>query len=206
MIEVKDIALFSIYFILFAVLHSLTASLWFKRIVEAHLGKFYAFYRALYVLFSIITWILFMHLLAPKIPGNLYSIKEPLNYAFRTIRGLAVIMFIVTTLQFDILQFIGLRQLYVFFTNRGQREDKLITGGVFRFVRHPLYFFAIIFLWFTPEMSMHRFLLNFWITLYLIAGTYLEEPKLEAKYGEVYTEYKKGVSKIVPLKWIFKQD
>jgi protein-S-isoprenylcysteine O-methyltransferase Ste14 len=81
-----------------------------------------------------------------------------------------------------------------------ENPDQLFISTMHRFVRHPWYFFILVILW-TQDMYLSQFVTYWLITLYLIVGSYLEERKLIAQYGEIYRVYCKKVPGLIPLPW-----
>jgi len=85
---------------------------------------------------------------------------------------------------------------------RAYNADELVTEGVFRCCRHPLYASWVVFI--VPGIA---FLAKSWIGLstpifmYLILRVLVrkEETYLESVFGSEYLEYKKSVSCILPL-------
>jgi protein-S-isoprenylcysteine O-methyltransferase Ste14 len=81
--------------------------------------------------------------------------------------------------------------------------DKLITGGVYGKVRHPIYAADILLGWaiffFYPDVRLllaahlMMFVMIFWIRL--------EEQAMIAKFGDVYLQYKERVPKLFPKVW-----
>jgi len=83
---------------------------------------------------------------------------------------------------------------------RGKREtsSQLVIRGPYRWVRHPLYLFAILLIWATPEITADRMLFNGMWTLWIIAGAFLEERDLADFFGEAYLRYKQKVPMLIP--------
>jgi protein-S-isoprenylcysteine O-methyltransferase Ste14 len=108
---------------------------------------------------------------------------------------------LISLLQIDSLRFIGWRQFVAFL--KGQplplAEEPFVMWGVYALVRHPLYFFSLIFLWVTPSMSAASFGFALGATLYFALGSLLEERKLLAVYGETYRAYRQRVAWLVPF-------
>jgi protein-S-isoprenylcysteine O-methyltransferase Ste14 len=78
-------------------------------------------------------------------------------------------------------------------------EDLTLTiGGPYKYSRHPIYFFSIMFLLFRPTMDL--FYLTFFVLIvaYFYIGSYYEEKKMVKSFGEIYTNYQKSVSQIFP--------
>jgi protein-S-isoprenylcysteine O-methyltransferase Ste14 len=98
-------------------------------------------------------------------------------------------------MQTDPLSFLGLQQL----TGRPQGNPRLVTTGMYRWVRHPLYTAGLLFVWLTPVMTFSLLSLNLSLTAYVILGSRLEERRLVAEFGEAYHEYQRRVPSLIPL-------
>lgn len=85
---------------------------------------------------------------------------------------------------------------------RDKQKAPLITHGPYRWVRHPLYLSALVLLWSYPDLTLDRLLLNLLFSVWVIAGTLLEERKLLATYGEDYRNYQSEVPMMIP--WRFR--
>ena len=100
-------------------------------------------------------------------------------------------------------QFTGISQL------RGKSAGGLATGGgidssgVLGLVRHPWYTAVLLLLW-TGDLDMAALTGNSVLTVYIVAGTLLEERKLVHEFGDAYRSYQGRVSMFVPLKWLRK--
>jgi protein-S-isoprenylcysteine O-methyltransferase Ste14 len=81
----------------------------------------------------------------------------------------------------------------------------LEQGGLHRYVRHPLYFGTLLFIWslFFIYPYLNNLLACIVITGYTVFGAMLEEKKLVAEFGEKYVDYKKQVPMLIP--GIFRQ-
>ncbi len=76
-------------------------------------------------------------------------------------------------------------------------EEPLVTDGLHRYVRHPLYSALFLCLWGLADDPL-SFGTAAWGSLYLLIGTYFEERKLVALYGEAYRSYRRRVPAFVP--------
>lgn len=80
------------------------------------------------------------------------------------------------------------------------RPQKVITGGVFKFLRHPLYMSAILFYLALIVSTLSIISLALWIGIFLfynyIAG--YEEKLMEMKFGQEYLSYKQKTGKWLP--------
>ena len=109
------------------------------------------------------------------------------------IQLLSALLLLIALLQTDTLSFVGLRQLF-----EEEKPERLITRGLYKLIRHPLYTFSLLFVWFTPTMSRNSLTLYVGVTLYLFVGAYFEERKLLREYGEDYAEYKRKTPMMIP--------
>lgn len=174
--------------------HSLLASPAVKRIVEPKLGRAY---RLVYNGVAGIT-LLPVLALAPLLPDRLlYRVPAPVSWAMAAIQLGAVLAAGFTLLQTDILRFLGIRQLL---QSHPLPPNKLHVGGLYRAVRHPLYFFSLVFLWFSPRMSLNQLALYAAFSAYLLWGALLEERKLAAQFGPAYRAYRRRVPMLIPWK------
>ena len=73
--------------------------------------------------------------------------------------------------------------------------------GLNAYVRNPLYFGIIIFIfgYFIHQPTWMNFVSLIIIYAYLYIGTALEEKKLETVFGEEYRQYKKRVKMLIPF-------
>jgi protein-S-isoprenylcysteine O-methyltransferase Ste14 len=98
-------------------------------------------------------------------------------------------------MQTGIGSFLGLSQLM------GEKQEvspQLVTSGLYRWVRHPLYTAGLVFIWFTPFMTQNLLALYAGFTLYLVVGASFEERKLLREFGETYIEYRKRTPMLIP--------
>jgi len=72
--------------------------------------------------------------------------------------------------------------------------------GPYKYSRHPIYFFSIIFLLFRAEMSLFYLTMFISFTAYFYIGSYYEEKKMVRLFGDDYKDYQKKVSRIFPHK------
>jgi protein-S-isoprenylcysteine O-methyltransferase Ste14 len=76
----------------------------------------------------------------------------------------------------------------------------LEQGGLHRYVRHPLYFGTLLFVWalFFVFPYLNNLLACIIITIYTLIGATLEEKKLVKQFGEQYISYKRQVPMLIP--------
>ncbi len=78
-----------------------------------------------------------------------------------------------------------------------------VAEGAYRFVRHPLYLFTLLFIWSTPRFSTDQLLFNVLFTLWTVVGARLEERDLVADFGETYRRYQRSVPMLIPRPRLF---
>lgn len=180
---------------LWGVIHSILASHFFKDMVRGMVGKQgMRFYRFGYNVFSVVSFAPILYLMWILPDQLLYQVPVPWKYIMFAGQGLAVAFLLIALLQTDTLSFIGLKQFFVEEEEAGQ----LVTRGLYRVVRHPLYTFSLLFLWLTPTMSVNSLTLYLGATLYILVGAYFEERKLLRDFGAAYADYKRKTPMLIP--------
>ncbi len=194
---------------IFGLSHTLLASLELKRILVRRLGKKIAFYRLFYNLFATVEFFAILYVI-PKIDITLYDLSFPYDIIVFGIQVLAFAGLVWTGLSFDWKEFLGITQVLRYFEGTYEIEDldekpEFRISGPFKYMRHPVYFFSILFIGARPSMDVTYFVLFLSSTAYFIIGAYFEEKKLIKIFGETYIEYKKNVPFIFPKIPFFKK-
>ena len=80
-------------------------------------------------------------------------------------------------------------------------DHQLITGGIYRFVRHPIYLGVILVCFGIPTSvsSVYGLLVMSAMIPIFINRIRIEEELLIAEFGETYLAYKKTTRKLVPF-------
>lgn len=181
----------------YAALHSLLASLGAK----AHARRLFGplsdrIYRLGYNVIGAVTLLPVLAIPALEPGPVLYRIPSPLSWLFLAGQATAAVLIVIGILHTDAWHFLGLRQ--VVGPARGA-ESKLVTTGLYRYVRHPLYTAGLLFLWLTPVMTTTLLALFLSLSLYLYVGSYFEERRLLAEFGDAYADYQRRVPRLIPL-------
>ena len=153
-------------------------------------------YRLGFNIFATLTLlpILALPLLLPD--RTLYTIPLPWTLLTLTLQALAALALLVGLLQTGLWSFLGLQQLM----RPPAREDgELVVGGLYRWVRHPLYTAGLVFIWLTPLMTVNLLALYLGFSFYIVVGAWIEERKLLAEFGPAYANYRQRTSFLVPL-------
>ncbi len=93
----------------------------------------------------------------------------------------------------------GLRQVYLHLRGKEYTSPGFKTPALYRYIRHPLMLGFIIAFWATPVMTVGHLIFAVATTAYILIGILLEERDLVSLYGEVYENYRRQVSMLVPL-------
>jgi protein-S-isoprenylcysteine O-methyltransferase Ste14 len=181
--------------IVWGIIHSIMASMGFKDFLRRAFGDgFMRMYRLLYNIFSAISFAPILYLVAVLPNKDLYQAPAPWNYIMLAGQGFSAALLLVAVLQTDTLSFVGLRQLF-----ENEKSGKLITRGFYRYVRHPLYTFGLLFIWLSPNVTVNSLVMYIALTIYIFVGAYFEEKKLLREFGQEYKEYRSVTPMIVPF-------
>jgi protein-S-isoprenylcysteine O-methyltransferase Ste14 len=178
-------------------LHSLLASRRFKAALEQRFGqKAMRWHR---LIFSILGGLTILPALAMVIwlPDRvIYAIPYPVSSWFRLqqLIGLGGVAYCV--LQTGFFNFIGLDS--VLDPSRLKHPPQLVTSGLYRHIRHPLYTFTMLFLWAAPTLSWNSLALNLGVSAYFVIGSFFEEQKLLDEFGAEYVEYRRRTPAFLP--------
>jgi protein-S-isoprenylcysteine O-methyltransferase Ste14 len=177
---------------IWGVVHSFLASHLAKDLFRLRAGNS-DFYRLAYNIFAAISFLPVLYLMAILPDQPLYQVPAPWSYLMLGGQVLAAIMLFTAFLQTDSLSFVGLRQLF-----EKEKTGALVTCGLYRVVRHPLYTFGLLFIWLSSSVSQNSLSVYVGATLYTLIGAYFEERKLLRDFGEAYAEYRSKTPMLIP--------
>jgi protein-S-isoprenylcysteine O-methyltransferase Ste14 len=176
------------------VVHSLLASLGAKGAFQRRLGRGpMRLYRLAYNLIAVVSLLPVLWLLRVLPDQPLYRVPAPWSYLMLAGQGLAALLLLAGVLQTDTLSFVGLRQIL-----ERERSSRLVTRGLYRYVRHPLYSAGLLLLWLTPVMSVNLFTAYLGLTAYILIGAAFEERKLLREFGSEYSDYRSKTPMLIP--------
>jgi protein-S-isoprenylcysteine O-methyltransferase Ste14 len=196
-----DVLIIFILFAVYAAVHSLLASHGVKEDIKKNFGDLIAFYRLGYNLFAIVS-LYFIYELSPKPNLIIYDLPKPYDILILIPQFTALIGLLWSFKYICIKEFLGISQIERYIQKKYSSdldEDLTLTiDGPFKYSRHPIYFFSIIFLLFRPTMDL--FYLTFFVLIvaYFYIGAYFEEKKLVRVFGDIYKQYQKSVPQIFP--------
>jgi len=198
-----EITAFVLYFLGFALIHSVLATDNAKERVEKTLKSNLRFYRIIYNIISFLTaapafyvwWI--SSSLTSSSTSFIYILPEWISPFVKLLQLLAIGLFGYALFQNDLLEFAGLRNRNV--------ERKPITDGVYRIVHHPQYTALIILIFSQNKMTVLDLTAAVLVSFYCIVGAYIEEKRLVSSFGDGYKKYQEQVSMFIPVKWVIKR-
>jgi len=173
------------------------ASFVFKHGFERTFGaaSFQRWYRFAYNLVSLVSF-LPLALIVLFVPDHtLYTIPAPWMYLAYLVQLAALIGLVTSILHTGPLSFMGLRQVIT----GGEDKAELITTGLYRYVRHPLYTGGLLLMWLTTNMTVNLLTLYACLTTYLFIGAIFEERKLIREFGQAYVHYKAQTPMMIPF-------
>jgi methanethiol S-methyltransferase len=185
----------------YGIVHSILAANSFKARVARWVGQsaYQRFYRLFFVFMAVVTLLPVLSLTAQQPDRVIYTIPTPWVYLTVPMQVLALVALAYGVLQTGGAAFLGFQQFLDFNSQRSQpKPEKLVTNGLFRWVRHPLYTFSFIFIWLTPVMSWNLLGLNIALSAYMLVGSIFEERKLAEQFGQEYENYREKTPRIVP--------
>lgn len=194
-------------FLIFALIHSITVTRWFKHICKRTLGDTFmrVWYRAFYNAVSFFTVLIALYFIA-QVPDQELWIAPPwLHWSMRVIQ-LAGLAFGALAFEYlDTWEFMGFEQVWRYLSRRevagnieGLTDKELVTSGVYGIVRHPLYLAGIIIFTFNPNITMNGITITILADLYFIFGMFIEERRFLRIFGDQYREYMKRVPGMIP--------
>lgn len=202
--EIGGILWLIVTFALWAIVHSVTAARPFKAWVRRRLGRraHAGLYRLLYNLFALITFLPVLYVLWALVPATrLWTVPFPFNLLFLLVQGIGLVGLLVSLFQTDVFHFVGLRQAARYLSGAAEPDppSTFVRSGTYALVRHPLYLFSMLFLWFSPIMTLNSLLFDLIATLYFYLGAVHEERRLAAEFGDAYRQYQEEVPAFIPF-------
>jgi protein-S-isoprenylcysteine O-methyltransferase Ste14 len=187
--------LLTLSWLLYGVIHSFMASNYFKIFAEKIMGKYFPFYRIIY---NVLAFTLLIPVFAVQFSTKKEVFWQASDYQSITGKAIAIcgVLLISKALQgYDLREFSGLD------FNKGQEKNEFKSDGLLKYMRHPIYFGILIFVWgiFVSDASTRSLTSAVAVTIYLFIGIYFEEKKLIEVFGEKYEKYQQDVPMLIPL-------
>jgi len=187
----RDQAFVFIAWAIWCFFHSLLASLGVAERAKRMMGAQARWYRLGYTIFAVVS------IIPPMMIEKSFSTGLAVDWGrFNTVRAvifwgaLALLVWAISI--YDLKDFVGIKLT--------AQPEKLVTSGPLSIARHPIYSMAYVLIW-TRPLTDTAIISSAVLTFYLIIGTWLEERKLELKFGEAYKEYRKKTPAFFPWKF-----
>lgn len=186
-----------VFWIMYGVLHSVLASLWWKGLMSRLMKRYFSHYRLLYSLFATVTLVL--------IVIYQYNIETVMLWERTIFISVVAVLCLLAGLS---VMGLSIRKYFLYLSgidsivhvaeNPGLQQD-----GLHAYVRHPLYSGTILALWsiFALFPYLNNLVAVSAITLYTLIGIRLEEHKLRREFGNNYIEYARRVPMLIPRSW-----
>jgi protein-S-isoprenylcysteine O-methyltransferase Ste14 len=198
-----DYALLIGLWCLWCILHSGMIALRVSDYLKASLGNRYRYYRLVFNGVSIVTLIPLL-IYSRRIDAPvLYEWNGPLLWLKFMLLAVAIGLFVMGALKYDMLSFAGIRQLRSGNRHAVMSETGAIdTSGIMGLIRHPWYLGALFFIWSDDTaITVSSLIVDLLLTIYIVCGTLLEERKLVVELGDAYRHYQKQVPMLIPTRW-----
>jgi protein-S-isoprenylcysteine O-methyltransferase Ste14 len=184
---------------LFAVQHSVMARQWFKRAWTRVVPE--PAERSTYVLFSSLLLLLLFWQWQP-IGGIVWDVENAAGraalYAVYAAGWATVLASTCLINHFDLF---GLRQVYLHLRGKPYTAIGFRTPGLYRYVRHPLYFGWLMVFWATPTMTAAHLIFAVATTSYILIAIQFEERDLIRAYGNQYRSYRQETPMLIPVRF-----
>jgi protein-S-isoprenylcysteine O-methyltransferase Ste14 len=182
--------------LVWGLLHSFLASLKAKSLIRQRVSpEADRWYRIIYNLISIITLLPILTILIILPDQPIYHIHSPWVMLSLAIQLLAIIILIAGVKQTGLFSFLGFQQM-LYPVDDAPRQ--MVTTGLYKYVRHPLYSGGLVIIWLMPYMTWNLLAVNMGITIYILIGAFFEERKLVVEYGLKYVEYRHRTPMLIP--------
>jgi methanethiol S-methyltransferase len=193
----------------FGSIHSLLASRPAKHFVQQLIGVNVATatYRLMYNVLALVTILPALYLVYRLPDQELYRFPAPWDSIALSLQVLAAIGLLYAVYQMDVWFFLGVRQLGeppqsgAHYSIDSTSTPQLVTNGLHRFVRHPLYTTSLIVLYLASPMSQNWLAFAVSCNVYFFAGSIFEERKLAHEFGAAYRDYQRRVPRLLPRPW-----
>jgi protein-S-isoprenylcysteine O-methyltransferase Ste14 len=188
---IEPVAINVALFTAFALHHSLFARTGLKRRIGAAVSP--RLERAVYtlissILFAVVCWSW------REVPGTVYVLPAPLSWIAYASLAAGLLITAHSARALDVLDLAGVRPVL---NDRGGAAARgalaLQTGGLYGFVRHPVYFGWVLLVLGVPSMSCTRLTFAVISTLYLAIAVPFEERSLIETFGPDYASYRERV-------------
>lgn len=199
---IRNVILIAAAMVGFAVVHSMTAGMRLKDRLKPLLGERFTegWYRLAYNLFSGLLILPTLALMAALPDQVLYRVGAPWYLLTFGVQVLGILGLLGALFVTDVWRFAGISQVLAYFSGDPLPlpDEPLQIHGMYKIVRHPLYFFSMLAIWPVPVLTLNILIFNVAATVYFIVGSLVEEQRLIRIHGDAYRQYRRQVSWLIP--------
>jgi protein-S-isoprenylcysteine O-methyltransferase Ste14 len=181
---------------LFGLQHSIMARPAFKQWLTRHIPP--AAERSTYMLATaVVTFTLI--LCWQPITTTVWQADS--NTAYFTLLSVGLLgwaLVFYSTFQINHFDLFGLRQVWLYFSDREYTQLPFQINGLYKYIRHPIMTGALIGIWFTPVMTLGHLVFALGMSAYILIGVYHEEKDLVKAFGKQYRAYIQHTAKFIP--------
>jgi len=187
---------------MFAALHSVTVSHWFKRMVAGLVGErlMRGFYRLCFTMFSAAITLACGWVILTQPDVLLYKPSLPIVVAGRALQLAGLALVFAAFARTDAGSFTGVSQAAAHRRTgdaggdiEGMPGGGLVTGGIYGLVRSPMYLGGILVFLFEPDVTENNLALRLMAVAYFAWGGLNEDRKMQGGFGDEYLEYRRRV-------------
>jgi len=191
-LSLSDFVDFIVRFCLFAAVHSLGAMNRTKLFFSRTGGEEPRIYRLSYNLVSLamFAWVMSAY----RSSAVLYFAPGIWSLVMYGAQLIVAVILLQCLRQTGAGNFLGTSQI----RNHTASNQTLITTGCYAHIRHPLYFYSLLFMVLNPVMTAQWLLLTVLSLIYFVVGGMIEERRLAKIFGEAYLDYQRRVPFLVP--------
>lgn len=176
--------------------HSIMMRKSFRNFLARYLNRIY--HGALYSLFSGL-FLIAVVLHWQSSSRVLFAPPEAIVITMRILFFLSLVFFAWGIIKLDFFDPFGIKEIRLHLKEKAVKQIPFTVKGPYRYVRHPLYLSVLFQIWLYPYLTADRLLFNIVWTLWITAGTFLEERDLVEHFGDQYRDYRKRVPVLIPL-------
>ena len=195
-----DLLVLGVLWIAWCVMHSLMIARPVTGYLQRLPGGGFRYYRLFYNITAVLTLLPLVLLTWRMRGGMVFAWQDYWQFLRLLLLATAGWLFWGGARRYDMGYFLGIRQIRSGTAHILLSEtEEFSTAGVFGLTRHPWYLASILLIWsILPEYSLTDLIVSAVLSVYIIIGTFLEERKLLAEYGDAYRRYQQQVPRFLP--------
>jgi protein-S-isoprenylcysteine O-methyltransferase Ste14 len=182
----QNVLMFSVFALHHSLLARARAKRWVQRVVSPELERSVYTWAASLLFIAVCGW-------WRPVPGTLYRVHGSWALIGYAVQALGIIVTARGSAAIDVLDLAGVRPVLLARSGRGRDHVALETRGIYRIVRHPIYFGWALFVFGAPDMTATRFVFAVVSTTYLVVAIPWEERDLIESFGASYEDYRRYV-------------